>query len=267
MMDKYKDERGEKEWRERERGAEEEEEEEEDSSLTSEQEQNEEVEVEKKKKANEQTTTHKLRVERRLLFLLSSSLPSSSPLHSTMSQWLAGQAGRYDASSSSSQAPQPAAAEESRTPPSVRRSRVAAAAAAAASAAAATATSASASSSVAFRSGNERLYEAYNDLHALAQDFQKPFDAPAILVVGHQTDGKSGKKRERVFFSREKFEQSTCKKNGETVASFFLSRLNAPPRSVSFVFSPVSREGHRLPLATLRKRSRIKYVWRREKGS
>jgi hypothetical protein len=26
---------------------------------------------------------------------------------------------------------------------------------------------------------------------SLAQDFQKPFDAPAILVVGHQTDGKS----------------------------------------------------------------------------
>ena len=44
----------------------------------------------------------------------------------------------------------------------------------------------------AFRSGNERLYEAYNDLHSLAQDFEKPFDAPAILVVGHQTDGKSG---------------------------------------------------------------------------
>ena len=105
-----------------------------------------------------------------------------------MSQWLAGQAGRYDASQPSGpQAP----AEESRTPPSVRRSRVAAAAAAAASAAA-SASSASASSSVAFRSGNERLYEAYNDLHALAQDFQKPFDAPAILVVGHQTDGKSG---------------------------------------------------------------------------
>jgi len=47
-------------------------------------------------------------------------------------------------------------------------------------------------SSNAFRSGNERLYEAYNDLHSLAQDFEKPFDAPAILVVGHQTDGKSG---------------------------------------------------------------------------
>lgn len=42
-----------------------------------------------------------------------------------------------------------------------------------------------------FRTGNERLYEAYNELHSLAQDFQKPFDAPAILVVGHQTDGKS----------------------------------------------------------------------------
>ena len=46
--------------------------------------------------------------------------------------------------------------------------------------------------STVFRSGNERLYEAYNDLHTLAQDFEKPFDAPAILVVGHQTDGKSG---------------------------------------------------------------------------
>eukprot|EP01018_Ginkgo_biloba_P019163 Gb_04150 [translate_table: standard] len=37
----------------------------------------------------------------------------------------------------------------------------------------------------------EKLYEAYNELHGLAQDFHKPFDAPAILVVGHQTDGKS----------------------------------------------------------------------------
>jgi GTPase SAR1 family protein len=35
------------------------------------------------------------------------------------------------------------------------------------------------------------LYEAYNELHSLAQDFHKPFDAPAIVVVGHQTDGKS----------------------------------------------------------------------------
>ncbi|KAJ7560352.1 hypothetical protein O6H91_04G126000 [Diphasiastrum complanatum] len=40
-------------------------------------------------------------------------------------------------------------------------------------------------------SGNEKLYEAYSDLHSLAQDFRKPFEAPAILVVGHQTDGKS----------------------------------------------------------------------------
>lgn len=40
-------------------------------------------------------------------------------------------------------------------------------------------------------SANEKLYEAYNDLHTLAQDFAKPFDAPAILVTGHQTDGKS----------------------------------------------------------------------------
>ncbi|KAH9686240.1 Dynamin-like protein ARC5 [Citrus sinensis] len=35
------------------------------------------------------------------------------------------------------------------------------------------------------------LYEAYNELHGLAQELQTPFDAPAVLVVGHQTDGKS----------------------------------------------------------------------------
>lgn len=36
-----------------------------------------------------------------------------------------------------------------------------------------------------------RLYEAYNELHSLAQEFETPFEAPAVLVVGHQTDGKS----------------------------------------------------------------------------
>ncbi|KAJ4966790.1 hypothetical protein NE237_018639 [Protea cynaroides] len=36
-----------------------------------------------------------------------------------------------------------------------------------------------------------RLYEAYSELHGLAQEFDTPFDAPAVLVVGHQTDGKS----------------------------------------------------------------------------
>lgn len=36
-----------------------------------------------------------------------------------------------------------------------------------------------------------KLYEAYNELHGLAQEFSTPFDAPAVLVVGHQTDGKS----------------------------------------------------------------------------
>ncbi|EFJ48795.1 dynamin-related GTPase [Volvox carteri f. nagariensis] len=35
------------------------------------------------------------------------------------------------------------------------------------------------------------MTDAYNELHTLAQSFNKPFDAPAILVVGHQTDGKS----------------------------------------------------------------------------
>ncbi len=37
----------------------------------------------------------------------------------------------------------------------------------------------------------EQLFEAYNLLHSLAQDFKKPFDSPAVLVVGHQTSGKS----------------------------------------------------------------------------
>ncbi|CAI9781780.1 unnamed protein product [Fraxinus pennsylvanica] len=37
----------------------------------------------------------------------------------------------------------------------------------------------------------QRLYEAYNELHGLAQEFETPFDSPAVLMVGHQTDGKS----------------------------------------------------------------------------
>jgi len=41
------------------------------------------------------------------------------------------------------------------------------------------------------RQERELLYEAYNLLHTLAQDFHKPFDAPAVIVVGHQTSGKS----------------------------------------------------------------------------
>ncbi|XP_047315110.1 dynamin-like protein ARC5 isoform X2 [Impatiens glandulifera] len=39
--------------------------------------------------------------------------------------------------------------------------------------------------------GKATLYEAYNELHGLAQEFNTPFEAPAVLLVGHQTDGKS----------------------------------------------------------------------------
>ncbi|KAI3430573.1 hypothetical protein D9Q98_005166 [Chlorella vulgaris] len=77
--------------------------------------------------------------------------------------------------------------DSSRTPPSVRRGS----AALRASVLEIPSDMSPGRSERAFRTGNERLYEAYNDLHALAQDFEKPFDAPAILVVGHQTDGKS----------------------------------------------------------------------------
>ncbi|KAK1299844.1 Dynamin-like protein ARC5 [Acorus calamus] len=40
-------------------------------------------------------------------------------------------------------------------------------------------------------SSSYRLYEAYNELHGLAQELEAPFDSPAVVVVGHQTDGKS----------------------------------------------------------------------------
>jgi hypothetical protein len=108
-----------------------------------------------------------------------------------MSAWLSGQGLRY---SRDVPPPEPADGgagldDGTRTPPSVRRARRSAAAAAGPAAADMPSPDRSVN---AFRAGNERLYEAYNDLHSLAQDFQKPFDAPAILVVGHQTDGKSG---------------------------------------------------------------------------
>ena len=107
-----------------------------------------------------------------------------------MSAWLSGQGIRYSREAGGAPPPHPHPEDGpeqdggARTPPSVRRSRRAGPAAS---------DMPSPDRSVnAFRAGNERLYEAYNDLHSLAQDFQKPFDAPAILVVGHQTDGKSG---------------------------------------------------------------------------
>jgi hypothetical protein len=102
-------------------------------------------------------------------------------------RWLAMHAtsgSRYPRASVESHAAAALEAEENRTPPGVRRS---------ASVRDYSAQDMSPGRSErAFRTGNERLYEAYNDLHLLAQDFEKPFDAPAILVVGHQTDGKSG---------------------------------------------------------------------------
>ncbi|KAJ6856413.1 hypothetical protein NC651_038126 [Populus alba x Populus x berolinensis] len=32
--------------------------------------------------------------------------------------------------------------------------------------------------------------EAYNELHGLAPELKTPFDEPAVLLVGQQTDGK-----------------------------------------------------------------------------
>ena len=82
--------------------------------------------------------------------------------------------------------------------------------------------------STTFRGGNERLYEAYNDLHSLAQDFEKPFDAPAILVVGHQTDGKSGKAQHAQAMRIEQC--SSC--------NLSLCRVVGPPSSHSCCLPP-----------------------------
>lgn len=37
----------------------------------------------------------------------------------------------------------------------------------------------------------EKLYEAYNSLHTLGKDFNLNIQAPSVLVVGHQSSGKS----------------------------------------------------------------------------
>ena len=39
--------------------------------------------------------------------------------------------------------------------------------------------------------GSQALYQAYNELHALSQQFDTPIHSPAVVVVGRQTDGKS----------------------------------------------------------------------------
>jgi GTPase SAR1 family protein len=40
-------------------------------------------------------------------------------------------------------------------------------------------------------SNRDQLYEAYNLLHTLGKNFNMPIQAPSVLVVGHQTAGKS----------------------------------------------------------------------------
>ena len=37
----------------------------------------------------------------------------------------------------------------------------------------------------------QRRYEAYNSLHSLANAYRKPFEVPAVVVVGAQSAGKS----------------------------------------------------------------------------
>jgi len=41
------------------------------------------------------------------------------------------------------------------------------------------------------RTNTLRRYEAYNSLHSLANAYQKPFEVPAVVVVGAQSAGKS----------------------------------------------------------------------------
>ena len=94
-----------------------------------------------------------------------------------LSQQAGGQGGRYPLRASQESHMEPE--ESNRTPPSVRRS---AAALRMSGLDIPPSETSPGRSERAFRTGNERLYEAYNDLHSLAQDFEKPFDAPAILV-------------------------------------------------------------------------------------
>ena len=86
-----------------------------------------------------------------------------------------------------------------------------------------------------FARGNETLYEAYNQLHTLAQEFDKPFDAPAILVVGQQTDGKSGACNLRVCVSPTaelKWKQSTpIDRQQCTPAAGAVAAVHAPAAS------------------------------------
>jgi len=47
------------------------------------------------------------------------------------------------------------------------------------------------SSTVGGGCSKDEMYAAYNELHNLAQAYSKDFDAPAVVVVGHQSSGKS----------------------------------------------------------------------------
>ena len=46
-------------------------------------------------------------------------------------------------------------------------------------------------------------YEAYNSLHSLANTYKKPFDVPAVVVIGAQSAGKSALVEALMGFQRD----------------------------------------------------------------